>query len=177
MKAESNPVNSRIAKRTAIVLRSAPVVAGCLALVIAASADFHYWSSNEVKGYGQRLSPKMNAQKVASETLANFGNHQFVVAHREASGQAEIHEHQADLFIVQSGEATLILGGEVVGGTTTAPNEIRGSSIKGGEKRALKAGDIVHIGTKVPHQLLLEPGKKFTYAVLKVDSPPMPAAR
>ena len=94
-----------------------------------------------------------------------------MIAHREGDGQAELHEKQADLFVVASGEATLVYGGEVVSPKTTEPNEVRGPSIKGGEKKALAAGDVVHIPAKVPHQLLLPAGKEFTYFVLKVDTP------
>jgi uncharacterized RmlC-like cupin family protein len=35
----------------------------------------------------------------------------------------------------------------------------------------LGVGDVVHIPVKVPHQLLVEPGKQFTYFVVKVDTP------
>ena len=90
-------------------------------------------------------------------------------AHREGPGEAELHETQADIFIVQSGEATLKVGGTVVSPKTTAPNEIRGPSISGGEEKKLGAGDVVHIPAKIPHQLLLDAGKQFTYAVVKVD--------
>ena len=75
----------------------------------------------------------------------------------------------ADFFVVESGEATLVVGGQVVGGKTTAPNEIRGPKINGGERRKLAAGDIVHIPVKAPHQLLVENGKQFTYFVIKVQ--------
>ena len=57
----------------------------------------------------------MNEQKVASERLATFGNHLTMIAHREADGEAEMHETQADFFFVQSGTATLVYGGEMVG--------------------------------------------------------------
>ncbi|MEJ7708986.1 MAG: hypothetical protein WKF84_03820 [Pyrinomonadaceae bacterium] len=80
-----------------------------------------------------------------------------------------MHETKSDFFIVEGGEATLVVGGEIVGGKVSAPNEIRGTSIKGGEKRKLTPGDVVHIAPKLPHQLLIEPGKNFTYAVIKVD--------
>ena len=82
-----------------------------------------------------------------------------MVAHREGDGEAEVHETMADFFVVESGEATLVVGGQVVGGKTTAPNEIRGPKINGGERRKLAAGDIVHIPVKTPHQLLVENGQ------------------
>jgi len=128
------------------------------------------WKSAELKDFAKTLAPKMNAGKVATERLATFGNHFAMVAHREGDGEAELHETQADIFVVQSGQATLVVGGEVVSPKTTAPNEVRGPSIKGGQNHPLAAGDIVHIPAKVPHQLLIAAGGEFTYFVVKVDS-------
>jgi mannose-6-phosphate isomerase-like protein (cupin superfamily) len=140
-------------------------------LMAAEPAGFVMWSNADLKGYGAKLAPKMNAGKVANERLATWGNHLAMIAHREGDGEAEVHEKQADVFVVQDGEATLVIGGEVEGGKTTAPGEIRAPSIKGGSKRPLAAGDIVHIPAKIPHQLLIVSGKKFTYFVVKVDTP------
>ena len=90
---------------------------------------------------------------------------------REASsGQSELHEKQADLIVVQSGQAAIVIGGKIVNGKTTAANEIRGTSIEGGERQALKTGDVVHVPAKTPHQVLLDAGQSLDYVVLKVDS-------
>jgi mannose-6-phosphate isomerase-like protein (cupin superfamily) len=129
---------------------------------------FTLWKADELKGFGKALAPKMDAQKLASQQLTKFGNYLFMVAHREASGEAEFHATQADIFVVQSGEATLVYGGEVVNGKTTAPNEIRGPSIKNGIEKKLATGDIVTIPAKTPHQLKLAPGKEFTYFIVKI---------
>ena len=53
---------------------------------------------------------------------------------------------------------------------TTAPHEIRGPSIRGGEKVALAADDVVHIPIKTAHQMLVEGGKQITYFVVKIDA-------
>jgi mannose-6-phosphate isomerase-like protein (cupin superfamily) len=127
------------------------------------------WSASELKAHGQALAKKMNERKVATERLATFGNHFTMMAHREGDGEAEVHETQADLFVVLSGAATLVVGGEAVDGKTTAPGEIRAPSIKGGERKSLAPGDVVHIPAKVPHQLLVASGKEFTYFVIKVE--------
>ena len=140
-------------------------------LLAAEPAGFVVWKDADLKGYAPKLSPKIDAGKVASERLASFGNHLTMIAHREGDGEAELHDGQADYFVVQAGEATLVVGGAVVGGRTTAPGEIRGPSIKDGDRRALAAGDIVHIPAKTPHQVLVAPGKRFTYFVIKVDTP------
>lgn len=138
-------------------------------LVAADPAGFAMWSGKQLKGYEKSLAPKIDAKKFASQPLGKFGNHTFQIAHREGNGEGELHETQADLFIVQSGEATLVVGGSIPGGKTTAPNEIRGPSVEGGEKKKLGPGDVVHIPSKTPHQLLVDAGKQFTYAIMKVD--------
>lgn len=140
-------------------------------LMAAAPEGFVVWPASELKAYGRKLAPKMNAGKVAAERLATFGNHLAMIAHREGDGEAELHETQADVFVVQAGEATLVVGGDMVGGKTTAPGEIRGPSIKGGMRQPIATGDIVHIPARIPHQLLVAPGKEFTYFVVKVDVP------
>jgi mannose-6-phosphate isomerase-like protein (cupin superfamily) len=91
-----------------------------------------------------------------------------MVAHREGSGEAEYHATQADIFVVQSGEATLVYGGSLVDGKTTAPNEMRAASISGGMEKKIAAGDVVTIPAKLPHQVKLDSGKEFTYFVVKV---------
>lgn len=149
----------------------AAALATAVPLMAAEPAGFVVWPGAELKGYGRKLAPKMNAGKLASERLASFGNHLAMIAHREADGEAELHEGQADFFVVQGGEATLVVGGDVVGGKTTAPGEIRGPSIKGGDRRKLAVGDIVHIPARTAHRLLVAPGKEFTYFVIKVDTP------
>jgi mannose-6-phosphate isomerase-like protein (cupin superfamily) len=129
---------------------------------------FHLWTSADLKNYSKSLSPKIDAQKVATQPLGGHGNYTFMVAHREGSGQAEWHEKQADIFFVQSGEAELVYGGSLANGKTTQPNEMRAASITGGVEKKLAAGDVVTIPAKTPHQVKVDPGKEFTYFVVKV---------
>jgi mannose-6-phosphate isomerase-like protein (cupin superfamily) len=131
-------------------------------------AGFYMWKSADLKAFSKSLAPKMNDQKLATQQLTSFGNYLFMVAHREASGEAEYHATQADIFMVQTGEATLVYGGELAGGKTTAPNEMRAPSIHGGMEKKLAAGDVVTIPAKTAHQVKLAPGKEFTYFVVKV---------
>jgi mannose-6-phosphate isomerase-like protein (cupin superfamily) len=106
----------------------------------------------------------------SSVKLADYGSSNVSISHREANGIPEVHAHMDDYFVVQSGEATLVIGGEVVNAKQTEPGETRGDSIKGGERRKLTAGDVVHIPTDLPHQLLVDNGKLFTYFVIKVKA-------
>ncbi len=129
---------------------------------------FYLWKSADLKGFSKTLAPTISDKKVASQQIAAFGNYSFMVAHREGTGEAEYHATQADVFMVQTGAATIIIGGELVDGKTTAPNEMRAASIKGGVEKKLAAGDIITIPAKVAHQVKMETSKEFTYFVVKV---------
>lgn len=131
-------------------------------------AGFRFWKSSELKMYSQTLSPKVDATKLASEKLLGSGNRSYVMVHREGTGESEIHEALADVIIVQSGEGTLVYGGEMVEGRTTAPHEIRGRALAGGMEKPLMPGDIVEMPPKVPHWVKVAPGKQITYLVVKV---------
>lgn len=68
---------------------------------------------------------------------------------------------------VLNGEATLTTGGRAVDAKTTAPDELRGVSIDGGETRSLAKGDVVVIPAGVPHQFV-KVTNPFLYFVVKV---------
>jgi len=141
-------------------------------VVVAADPEgFGFWSGAELKAAGKKLAPKMDEHKVATENFANYGNHLTMVAHREANGQAELHETQADIIVIESGEGSLVVGGTVVDPKTTAPHEVRGPSIKDGVTKKLAPGDVIHIAAKTPHQVMVPAGKQITYFVAKVDTP------
>ena len=136
----------------------------------AVPAGYEHWTAEQLRRREEALHKTMK-DGLASETLGHWGNHLLLKTRRESSsGQAELHEKQADLIVIQSGQATIIIGGKMVNGKTTAANEIRGASIEGGERQALKAGDVVHVPAKTPHRVLLDAGQTLDYVVLKVDS-------
>jgi mannose-6-phosphate isomerase-like protein (cupin superfamily) len=126
------------------------------------------WKAGEIDKRGTELAKKLDAQKVASEVISTEGNRTFMVAHREGSGLAEVHDRQADIMVISRGEVTMVYGGTIVDGKTTAPGETRGPSIKGGTEVKLGPGDILHIPAKVAHQMKLAPGAQVTYFVTKV---------
>ncbi len=70
---------------------------------------------------------------------------------RDNDGVAEIHTYDTDIFYVLSGSATLVTGGKVVGAKETAPGELRGDTIEGGETRSIAKGDVVVIPAGMPH--------------------------
>ena len=109
-----------------------------------------------------------NPHHIATKKLADFQNDLFMLSHREADGIVEWHETQADVFFVQAGSATLLVGGNMVGGDTVEPHEKRNGKIEGGARYKLSAGDVVRIPPKTPHQILLDGSKEFTYFVIKI---------
>jgi mannose-6-phosphate isomerase-like protein (cupin superfamily) len=98
---------------------------------------------------------------------ADFGDYLLEISHREVSGKVEVHQVKADVIVIQTGTATLVTGGDVLNPAPTAPNEIQGTSIKGGVSRQVGPGDIIQIPPGVPHQFILAPGTQITYLVVK----------
>jgi glc operon protein GlcG len=89
-------------------------------------------------------------------------------SHREQPGQAEVHTLDTDIIYVLEGTATFVTGGTVVEGQTTAPNEIRGRSIQGGETRNLRKGDVIIVPAGAPHWFK-EVSNPFNYYVVKAN--------
>ena len=137
-------------------------------LFAADPAGFALWNGKELHAYQGKLAPKVNEFKQAAEMLGDYGNHTAWVAHRAANGEMEVHEKWADLMFVQTGEATLLLGGTVVNPHTTAPGEIRGSTSTGGVRRQIRAGDVVEVPAGMPHQFLIPKGQQITFFTMKI---------
>ena len=147
-------------------MRQIAVVLAMASVALAADGRVDIYSAKDLAAMEQKLAQKR--AKFASADLARYGNHYTLLARREATGSAEVHEHEADIFVIEGGEAIIVTGGKVVNGHTEKAGEIRGSSIEGGERHQLAAGDIIHIPAGTPHQLLIDKGKPFTYFVIKV---------
>ena len=133
-----------------------------------APGSVRIWTSKEIHSTADALSKKLDAIKYAGEPQGTDGNRTFSIAHREGSGQAEIHDAVADILVISEGQITFVYGGTIVDGKTSAPGETRGSGITGGTEVNLGPGDIMHIPAKIPHQFKLAPGAKLTYFVAKV---------
>jgi mannose-6-phosphate isomerase-like protein (cupin superfamily) len=131
---------------------------------------FEHWTADSLKQLDQTLHTEadVNANHMSSRRLGDFNNDTFMLARRQADGVPEWHENQADVFFVQSGSATLVVGGTLVGAQLVEPHEKRNGTIQGGIRKKLSAGDVVRIPAQVPHQLVLDGSKEFTYFVVKV---------
>ena len=103
----------------------------------------------------------------------NFGDHLIYNYIREKSGSVEVHEAMDDVLIVEAGEADFLLGGKGIGMHVTAPGEQQGSTIEGAVRLHVKAGDILGVPAKMPHQFELAPGQQLEYFIIKVIKQPV----
>jgi mannose-6-phosphate isomerase-like protein (cupin superfamily) len=141
--------------------------AGVSASAFAADPEgFAMYKAADVKARAN--AAKLDENKAGADRAGNWGNHGLLIVHRAGDGAAENHLTQVDVMTVVSGEGTLIVGGTMVDGKTTAPNEIRGKSIEGGVRKPMAVGDVFHIPAGVPHQMLVP--KDLIIQVVKVDS-------
>ena len=162
--------NLELSMRTFLRMMVSAVLFTAATGVIAQAMNSDHWSRQELLERAQHLR-ELAAQGdgSASETLVKYPHHYTMLAFRNKNGGGELHENFADFFNIVDGHATLVTGGELVDGKTTAPGELRGSSVKGGTRQELKAGDEVHIPAGMPHQMLLDPGTTVTYFVVKIE--------
>lgn len=72
----------------------------------------------------------------------------------EITNEAEVHEHEEDLWYCVEGEATFITRGKLVSSRQSEkdPREWKGSGIEGGEEIVLHVGDWLWIPAGEPHQ-------------------------
>lgn len=90
---------------------------------------------------------------------------------RTAAGNAEVHAEFTDVWYVIEGAATLVTGGNVVGGASTTPGD-QGQSIKGGSSRTMRKGEFAVIPAGIPHWVSSVDGKEFLYIVVKMPRLP-----
>ena len=159
--------------RTMLKLSKTIIPAACLLLCISASpqaAKLDHWSPAQLMERAQHLRQlAAKGAGVASETLEKYPGHYTMLAFRDRTGGAELHQNFADVYYILDGHATLLTGGEVVDSNTATPGEIRGTSVKGGSAQELNTGDVVHVPAGMPHQMLLPEGGTITYFVVKVQ--------
>src|SRR4051795_4165000 len=102
--------------------------------------------------------------------VVQTGMYKVLAGRGDKEGQAEVHARDTDVMYVLEGTATLVTGGQVVGGKSTATDEIRGDAITGGGARPLAKGGGSIVPKGIPH-LFKDVKPPFLYYVVKVTSP------
>jgi hypothetical protein len=126
-------------------------------------------------GWGVSFMPAEEAEKIGTNIKNGISSgflfrrdnlaEEFVA--RDASGQVETHANWIDHIVVQDGEATLTVGGTVVGDKETAPGERRGVSITGGTVYHITRDAVIDINAGMPHWMTLPAGGHIRYVVFK----------
>jgi quercetin dioxygenase-like cupin family protein len=143
---------------------------GALALAaVPAAAQTNPPSASEGGTVRYVPADKVAAAFAKGQPIVETGSYKVSASRRDKDGQAEVHARDTDIMYVVEGTATLVTGGQVVGGKSTAADEIRGDSISGGDSRPLVKGDVIIIPNGVPH-LFKDVKAPFLYYVVKVTA-------
>jgi glc operon protein GlcG len=94
-------------------------------------------------------------------------NYTIHAGRRVAPGQVETHLKDTDIIYVLQGAATFVTGGTSLDARNKTPDELLGSSIKGGDTWQLKKGDVIIVPKGVPHWFKQVQGPVL-YFVVKV---------
>ena|SRR5690348_14575995 len=122
------------------------------------TAEVHYFPSAEVA-----------AAFTKGATILKGNNFVVMTASRDKPGEVEVHTRFRDVIYIVQGEATIVVGGKIVGPKpATNPEEPRGASIEGGETHQISTGDVIVIPAGVPHWMN-RVSPPFHYFVVKVE--------
>ena len=143
------------------LIATLPLVAQSTDPIVHTAADLHQREAKLL------AAAKASPSGVANEPFDDFGSYKTLLVVRVHTGDAELHEQWADQMVITRGTITLVTGGTIQGGHTTAPGETRGPGIQGGREVVLHTGDIAHIAANVPHWVKLAPNTTTTYLVFK----------
>jgi len=112
---------------------------------------------------------RVSASFSQGAVLLDGANRNYMVntSRRDKPGLAEIHTLDTDIIYVTEGTAIFVTGGTAVAPKEIEANEIRGSSIDGGETRRLTKGDVIVVPNGVPHWFKEVDGT-FLYYTIKV---------
>lgn len=156
-----------------LLLISTSTVSGQTAGSDEPPAGFALWTPERLAETIERLDSELADKSLVFQAFGNYEGHSVYLVLRGKTSPAELHETEADLYVVRRGRATLVVGGELIEPVKQARKQQRGASIRGGYRREIGPGDVVHIPVAVPHQLILPEGESFLYDLTKFDEEPL----
>src|SRR4051812_30546280 len=80
--------------------------------------------SSRLVAIGDSLTP--GSSRTAQ--LARGPGYTYAVTHRDSSGGLEVHAEWTDIFVIESGSASLLSGGVAEGAKESTPGELRGGA-------------------------------------------------
>ena len=91
----------------------------------------------------------------------------ILLARRDHDGDVEVHLTRSEEIMVRDGHATVLVGGQVQGATSTMPDELRGGRLTGAHPYVMSAGDLIWIPAGTPHRFQVPNGASITYFTVK----------
>ncbi len=92
-----------------------------------------------------------DGQATVVENILRLAPYSANLEYRTAVGPAAVHEHEAEMFYVLDGSATLVTGGKLANEKRTNAENLTGTAIEGGTAQAVAKGDVVIVPENTPH--------------------------
>jgi mannose-6-phosphate isomerase-like protein (cupin superfamily) len=128
-----------------------------------------HWTATQIADVEKKIAASVDpARHLGLERLLDSAT----LIYRDGPSEAEVHQTLADFITVRSGEGEVVIGGVIVDGRVSAPDELRGRSIDGGTRYRFSAGDMLYIPANTVHQFFVPPGKNFTVTIVKITPKP-----
>ena len=144
----------------------AVAILGILSTSAQESKKVVFFSAQQIEN-NIRKAPANSMGESEINLIERTANQAGILLRRTKPGKAEVHETQADVWLVLDGGCTFVTGGTVIGGAPTEPGEIRGSGIQGGEEHQIAKGDFIRVPAGVPHWVKKITGTEIVYIVVK----------
>lgn len=130
---------------------------------------FGLWRASELEQRNIALGQRICTDGSARETLADYGvggnSHRIRFLRRNRDGWPELHDDIIDVVFIHSGAGAVHVGGELIG-----QSNVPGSTINGGSRYPVAAGDVLHVPAGMPHAYLVDEGGHITYVLLRVPA-------
>ena len=128
-----------------------------------------HWTAQQLADLEKKISSSVDpARHLGLERLLDSAT----LIYRDGPSEAEVHQKLADFITIRSGEGEVLVGGTIVEGRVSAPDELRGRAIEGGTRYKVAAGDVLYIPANTVHQFFVAPGKHFTVTIVKITPKP-----
>ena len=120
-------------------------------------------------------SERKEGQANVTERIFHLAPYNANLEYRASVGPAAVHEHEAEVFYVIDGSATMVTGGKLVNESRTNPENLSGTAIEGGASRTVAKGDFIIVPENTPHWISAINGT-VVFMTLHVPRP-VPAPR
>src|SRR5271154_6873281 len=96
-------------------------------------------------------SDHKDGQPTVVENILHLAPYNANLEYRTSVGPAAVHEHEAEMFYVLDGSATLVTGGKLANEKRTNAENLTGTGIEGGNAQSVAKGDVVIVPENTPH--------------------------